>query len=234
VQSSIAIYFFFSCLTTISFFWGNNYHFFCFQKPGGIMALLDEAWWVYILCFHYDMPLWSNNWPWYLMEKTKKNYILALVRLFYIWCIPMSFIFHFQLNWTHNVNIQIANIYTLSLSKQMTHIVGSIFITYNSFSLTQKTFLTLFFCCPLSISMFPKSTHETFSQKLYEKFKNHKRFTKPKLSRTAFMIQHYAGDVSISHYLFILWCSCGHHSTFSFSRWHISLIISWTKTKTMW
>ncbi|KAF2951967.1 myosin-17 isoform X10 [Oryza sativa Japonica Group] len=43
--------------------------------------------------------------------------------------------------------------------------------------------------------MFPKSTHETFSQKLYEKFKNHKRFTKPKLSRTAFTIQHYAGDV---------------------------------------
>jgi myosin-5 len=48
--------------------------------------------------------------------------------------------------------------------------------------------------------MFPKSTHETLSQKLYEKFKNHKRFTKPKLSRTAFTIQHYAGDVSISHY----------------------------------
>ncbi|KAG8055648.1 hypothetical protein GUJ93_ZPchr0001g33025 [Zizania palustris] len=43
--------------------------------------------------------------------------------------------------------------------------------------------------------MFPKSTHETFSQKLYEKFKNHKRFNKPKLSRTAFTIQHYAGDV---------------------------------------
>jgi len=48
--------------------------------------------------------------------------------------------------------------------------------------------------------MFPKSTHETLSQKLYEKFKNHKRFTKPKLSRTAFTIQHYAGDVSILHY----------------------------------
>ncbi|XP_044976874.1 myosin-17-like isoform X12 [Hordeum vulgare subsp. vulgare] len=43
--------------------------------------------------------------------------------------------------------------------------------------------------------MFPKSTHETLSQKLYEKFKTHKRFAKPKLSRTAFTIQHYAGDV---------------------------------------
>ena len=51
----------------------------------------------------------------------------------------------------------------------------------------------------LSSSMFPKSTHETLSQKLYEKFKNHKRFAKPKLSRTAFTIQHYAGDVSIFH-----------------------------------
>ncbi|XP_062206682.1 myosin-17-like isoform X7 [Phragmites australis] len=44
--------------------------------------------------------------------------------------------------------------------------------------------------------MFPKSTHETLSQKLYEKFKSHKRFTKPKLSRTAFTVQHYAGDVT--------------------------------------
>lgn len=55
-------------------------------------------------------------------------------------------------------------------------------------------------CPDIFTSMFPKSTHETLSQKLYEKFKNHKRFTKPKLSRTAFTIQHYAGDVSISHY----------------------------------
>ena len=50
----------------------------------------------------------------------------------------------------------------------------------------------------ISSSMFPTSTHETLSQKLYEKFKNHKRFAKPKLSRTAFTIQHYAGEVSIS------------------------------------
>ncbi|TKY61359.1 Myosin-11 protein [Spatholobus suberectus] len=38
--------------------------------------------------------------------------------------------------------------------------------------------------------MFPKSTHETFSNKLYQ---NHKRFIKPKLSRTDFTISHYAG-----------------------------------------
>ncbi|KAL6610563.1 hypothetical protein ACP70R_040532 [Stipagrostis hirtigluma subsp. patula] len=44
--------------------------------------------------------------------------------------------------------------------------------------------------------MFPKCTHESFSQKLYEKFKNSKRFSKPKLSRTAFTIQHYAGEVT--------------------------------------
>lgn len=43
--------------------------------------------------------------------------------------------------------------------------------------------------------MFPKSTHETFSQKLYQTFKNHKRFIKPKLSRTDFTIAHYAGEV---------------------------------------
>ncbi|GAB2226409.1 hypothetical protein Drorol1_Dr00022214 [Drosera rotundifolia] len=43
--------------------------------------------------------------------------------------------------------------------------------------------------------MFPKSTHETFSQKLYQTFTKHKRFIKPKLSRTDFTIAHYAGEV---------------------------------------
>ncbi|XP_042488470.1 myosin-17-like [Macadamia integrifolia] len=44
--------------------------------------------------------------------------------------------------------------------------------------------------------MFPKSTHETFAQKLYTTFKSNKRFIKPKLSRTDFTISHYAGDVT--------------------------------------
>ncbi|XP_068634511.1 myosin-17-like isoform X2 [Aristolochia californica] len=44
--------------------------------------------------------------------------------------------------------------------------------------------------------MFPRSTHETFAQKLYQTFKNDKRFSKPKLSRTDFTICHYAGEVT--------------------------------------
>ncbi|KAJ0797373.1 putative myosin ATPase [Helianthus annuus] len=44
--------------------------------------------------------------------------------------------------------------------------------------------------------MFPKSTHETFAQKMYQTYKSHKRFSKPKLSRTNFTINHYAGDVT--------------------------------------
>ncbi|GLJ44110.1 hypothetical protein SUGI_0919840 [Cryptomeria japonica] len=44
--------------------------------------------------------------------------------------------------------------------------------------------------------MFPKSTHETFAQKLYTTFVKNKRFSKPKLSRTDFTIVHYAGDVT--------------------------------------
>ncbi|KAL8137294.1 hypothetical protein V2J09_003295 [Rumex salicifolius] len=43
--------------------------------------------------------------------------------------------------------------------------------------------------------MFPKSTHETFSNKLYQTFQKNKRFIKPKLSRTDFTIAHYAGEV---------------------------------------
>ncbi|KAJ9563359.1 hypothetical protein OSB04_008519 [Centaurea solstitialis] len=44
--------------------------------------------------------------------------------------------------------------------------------------------------------MFPKATHETFAQSMYQKYKAHKRFSKPKLSRTNFTINHYAGDVT--------------------------------------
>ncbi|KVI12218.1 Dil domain-containing protein [Cynara cardunculus var. scolymus] len=44
--------------------------------------------------------------------------------------------------------------------------------------------------------MFPKSTHETFAQKLYQTFAKNKRFIKPKLSRTSFTISHYAGEVN--------------------------------------
>ncbi|KAG2260378.1 hypothetical protein Bca52824_079672 [Brassica carinata] len=51
--------------------------------------------------------------------------------------------------------------------------------------------------------MFPRSTHETFAQKLYQTYKNHKRFTKPKLARSDFTICHYAGDVTYQTELFL-------------------------------
>ncbi|KAL3825345.1 hypothetical protein ACJIZ3_021374 [Penstemon smallii] len=51
--------------------------------------------------------------------------------------------------------------------------------------------------------MFPKSTHETFAQKLYQTFPKHKRFIKPKLSRTNFTISHYAGEVTYMADLFL-------------------------------
>lgn len=60
-------------------------------------------------------------------------------------------------------------------------------------SLTIKSSLANSFS--IECSMFPKSTHETFAQKLYQTFKAHQRFIKPKLSRTDFTIVHYAGEV---------------------------------------
>ncbi|XP_047320010.1 myosin-17-like isoform X2 [Impatiens glandulifera] len=51
--------------------------------------------------------------------------------------------------------------------------------------------------------MFPRSTHETFSQKLYQTFAKYKRFSKPKLSRTSFTVIHYAGDVTYQSDLFL-------------------------------
>ncbi|XP_039123360.1 myosin-6-like [Dioscorea cayenensis subsp. rotundata] len=49
----------------------------------------------------------------------------------------------------------------------------------------------------------PRSTHETFAEKLYQTFKNHKRFSKPKLARSDFTVSHYAGDVTYQTELFL-------------------------------
>ncbi|KAI4338119.1 hypothetical protein L6164_016468 [Bauhinia variegata] len=51
--------------------------------------------------------------------------------------------------------------------------------------------------------MFPRSTHETFAEKLYQTFKDNKRFSKPKLARSDFTISHYAGDVTYQTLLFL-------------------------------
>ncbi|XP_042486248.1 myosin-15 isoform X2 [Macadamia integrifolia] len=44
--------------------------------------------------------------------------------------------------------------------------------------------------------MFPKSTHETFSTKLFQSFRTHPRLEKAKFSETDFTISHYAGKVN--------------------------------------
>ncbi|KAL0317533.1 UNVERIFIED_CONTAM: protein OPAQUE1 [Sesamum angustifolium] len=47
-----------------------------------------------------------------------------------------------------------------------------------------------------SMLMFPKSTHETFSNKLFQNFRAHPRLEKAKFSETDFTISHYAGKVN--------------------------------------
>ncbi len=46
-------------------------------------------------------------------------------------------------------------------------------------------------------SLFPKATDITFVNKLHSQFdgKNHPKYQKPRFSKTAFGISHYAGDV---------------------------------------
>ncbi|XP_052210174.1 myosin-15 isoform X2 [Diospyros lotus] len=44
--------------------------------------------------------------------------------------------------------------------------------------------------------MFPKSTHQTFSTKLFQNFRSHQRLEKAKFSETDFTISHYAGKVT--------------------------------------
>lgn len=51
--------------------------------------------------------------------------------------------------------------------------------------------LTFFVKC----SMFPKSTHETFTMKLFQIFQRHKRLERAKFSETDFSLSHYAGKV---------------------------------------
>ncbi|KAL0673064.1 hypothetical protein Bca4012_001045 [Brassica carinata] len=48
-----------------------------------------------------------------------------------------------------------------------------------------------------------KDVLELIEKKLYQTFKNSKRFTKPKLSRTSFAISHYAGEVTYQADLFL-------------------------------
>ncbi|KAL1552298.1 myosin-15 [Salvia divinorum] len=51
--------------------------------------------------------------------------------------------------------------------------------------------------------MFPKSTHETFSNKLFRNFRSHQRLEKAKFSETDFTISHYAGKVNYQTETFI-------------------------------
>lgn len=83
--------------------------------------------------------------------------------------------------------------------------------------------------------MLPRSTHETFAQKLYQTYKNHKRFAKPKLSRSDFTICHYAGDVCMDCFCIFL-----QHSLYQ--PWYESMVLCrspikrnyfWTRTKIM-
>uniref|UniRef100_A0ACD5YBY9 Uncharacterized protein n=1 Tax=Avena sativa TaxID=4498 RepID=A0ACD5YBY9_AVESA len=51
--------------------------------------------------------------------------------------------------------------------------------------------------------MLRNSTHETFAEKLYQKFKDNQHFSKPKFSRSDFTVHHYAGNVTYQTDLFL-------------------------------
>ncbi|XP_066367683.1 myosin-6-like isoform X3 [Miscanthus floridulus] len=51
--------------------------------------------------------------------------------------------------------------------------------------------------------MLRNSTHETFAEKLYQKFKDNPHFSKPKFSRSGFTVHHYAGNVTYQTDLFL-------------------------------
>ena len=117
------------------------------QKPGGIISLLDEAWYAAII---YVCLLFSAS----IFDHVIIEFLLGFLDSFHVY-VPLP------------------------------SVVDELTLTH--------------FCLVVSCSMFPKSTHETFAQKLYQTFKNNKRFIKPKLSRTDFTISHYAGEVNTSH-----------------------------------
>ncbi|KAL6871437.1 hypothetical protein ACP4OV_014266 [Aristida adscensionis] len=51
--------------------------------------------------------------------------------------------------------------------------------------------------------MLRNSTHETFAEKLYQKFKGNPHFSRPKFSRSDFTVHHYAGHVTYQTDLFL-------------------------------
>ena len=123
------------------------------QKPGGIIALLDEAWYAASILLYLIHFFWS-----FLGNLSHYSCLC-------IWC-------------------------STYLMKKKLHSVSVTFLYYIVAFGWFHVYLTA------SCSMFPKSTHETFAQKLFQTYKNNKRFIKPKLSRTSFTISHYAGEVT--------------------------------------
>lgn len=57
-------------------------------------------------------------------------------------------------------------------------------------------------------SMFPKSTHETFSMKLFQNLQAHPRLEKAKFSETDFTVSHYAGKACHMSRFFFWIISC--------------------------
>ena len=81
--------------------------------------------------------------------------------------------------------------------------------------------------------MFPKSTHETFSTKLFQNFRGHPRLEKAKFSESDFILSHYAGKVS--HILTESLLSHAENSHVYWFGWNIvSFFRSHTKQRPFW
>ena len=100
--------------------------------------------------------------------------------------------------------------------------------------------IVLFFIYFLYLcSMFPKSTHQTFSTKLFRHCQSHPRLSKEKFSETDFKISHYAGKVSLcwSNFAFIIYwnftCINFFNDILLSCRLLTIQIAFWTKTVTM-
>lgn len=78
--------------------------------------------------------------------------------------------------------------------------LGWSLVQFEFFNIDWCVLLYIVFASTLSLSwfsyfcsMFPKSTHGTFSTKLFQHFPSHARLAKAKFSETDFTISHYAG-----------------------------------------
>lgn len=145
---------------------------------------------------HKRSWLSKTVWNWYLVVKEYKKPMKLLLHylIFFFWVIISILYTRYFIFVPHLIVHGFAEAYWdncsfgWSLVQHKFSTVTGCMLFFELFGCSSS--LSWFF---YSCSMFPKSTHKTFSNKLFQNFRAHPRLEKAKFSETDFIMSHYAG-----------------------------------------